>query len=72
MAHEAQSLAREIRPRVKRLREARGWSFTYLSVQSGLAKDTIGEVESGRTEPRLNTLAGLAGSACSSRINEFR
>ena len=44
------------------LTEARGWSFTYLSVHSGLAKNTIVEVESGRTEPRLNTIAALAGS----------
>jgi transcriptional regulator with XRE-family HTH domain len=36
--------------------------FTYLSVQSGLAKNTIFEVENGRTEPRLNTIAALAGS----------
>jgi DNA-binding XRE family transcriptional regulator len=27
-----------------------------------LAKNTIVEVESGRTEPRLNTIAVLAGS----------
>jgi len=43
-------------------RKARGWSFTYLSVHSGFAKNTIVEVESGRTEPRLNTIAALAGS----------
>jgi putative transcriptional regulator len=47
---------------VKRLREARGWSFTYLAVHSGLAKNTIVEVENGRTEPRLDTIAALAGS----------
>jgi len=48
--------------RIKRLRQARGWSFTYLSVHSGLAKNTVVEVESGRTEARLNTIAALAGA----------
>ena len=62
MAREHQSLQARFGERVKRLREARGWSFTYLSVHSGLAKNTIVEVESGRTEPRLNTIAALAGS----------
>jgi DNA-binding XRE family transcriptional regulator len=41
---------------------ARGWSFTYLAVHGGLAKNTIVEVEAGRTEPRLNTVATLAAS----------
>jgi putative transcriptional regulator len=48
--------------RIKRLRLARGWSFTYLAVHSGLAKNTIVGVESGKTEARLNTIAALAGS----------
>ena len=39
------------------------WVFdNQISVHSGLAKNTIVEVESGRTEPRLNTVAALAGS----------
>ena len=62
MAQISQSLQVRFGQRVRRLREARGWSFTYLSVHSGLAKNTIVEVESGRTEPRLNTIAALAGS----------
>ena len=48
--------------RIGRLRQARGWSFTYLAVHSGLAKNTVVEVESGRTEARLNTIAALAGA----------
>jgi transcriptional regulator with XRE-family HTH domain len=62
MAQISYSLQVRFGHRVKLLREARGWSFTYLSVHSGLAKNTIVEVESGRTEPRLNTIAALAGS----------
>jgi len=48
--------------RIRRLRESRGWSFTYLSVHSGVAKSTLLELEKGRTEARLNTIAALAGS----------
>ncbi len=61
----SQSLQVRFPQRVKRLREARGWSFTYLSVHSGLAKNTSVEVESGRTEPRLNTIAGCPGLSIS-------
>ena len=56
------SLQTRFGSRIKRLRQARGWSFTYLAVHSGLAKNTIVEVESGRTEARLNTIAALAGA----------
>ena len=62
MGGEHQSLQARFGQRVKRLRKARGWSFTYLSVHSGLAKNTIIGVESGQTEPRLNTISALAGS----------
>ena len=48
--------------RIRRLREARGWSFTYLSVHSGVAKSTLLEVEKGRADLRLSTIAALAGS----------
>jgi transcriptional regulator with XRE-family HTH domain len=48
--------------RIKQLREERGWTFTYLAVHSGVAKSTLLELEKGRNEPRLNTIAALAGS----------
>jgi transcriptional regulator with XRE-family HTH domain len=62
MGREHQSLQARFGQRVKRLRQARGWSFTYLSVHSGLSKNTIVGVESGKTEPRLTTISALAGS----------
>jgi putative transcriptional regulator len=58
----AKSLQVRFGMRIKRLRQSRGWSFTYLAVVSGLAKNTVVEVESGRTEARLNTIAALAGA----------
>ena len=48
--------------RIRRLRESRGWSFTYLAIYSGVAKSTLLELEKGRTEARLNTIDALAGS----------
>src|SRR5580700_5085403 len=59
---QAQSLQVRFGLRIRRLRQARGWSFTYLAEHSGLAKNTIVEVEGGRSEARLNTIAALAGS----------
>jgi transcriptional regulator with XRE-family HTH domain len=53
---------------------ARGWSFTYLAVHGGLAKNTIVEVEAGRTEPRLNTVANwqhLSGRPCPNLFAPF-
>jgi transcriptional regulator with XRE-family HTH domain len=56
------SLQTRFGQRIRRLREARGWSFTYLAIHSGVAKSTLLELEKGRTEARLNTIAALAGS----------
>lgn len=58
----AKSLQVRFGMRIKRLRQSRGWSFTYLAVHSGLAKNTVVEVEAGRTEARLNTIAAFAGA----------
>jgi len=44
------------------LRESHGWSFTYLAIHSGVAKSTLLEIEKGRADVRLSTIAALAGS----------
>lgn len=59
---QSQSLQARFGRRIKQLREGRGWSFTYLAVHSGIAKSTLLELEKGRAEARLNTIAALAGS----------
>jgi transcriptional regulator with XRE-family HTH domain len=59
---QSQSLQARFGRRIKQLRERRGWSFTYLAVHSGIAKSTLLELEKGRAEARLNTIAALAGS----------
>ena len=48
--------------RIRCLRESGCWSFTNLAIHSGIAKSTLLELEKGRTEARLNTIAAMAGS----------
>jgi len=59
---QSQSLQVRFGQRIKQLRQGHGWSFTYLAVHSGVAKSTLLELEKGRTEARLNTIAAIAGS----------
>lgn len=56
------SLQARFGKRIKMLRESRQWSFTYLAVHSGIAKSTLLEIEKGRADLRLRTIAALAGS----------
>jgi len=46
--------------KVRRLRKARGWSQTYLSVHTGLSRSFISDVELGNKEPCLRSLEILA------------
>jgi XRE family transcriptional regulator, regulator of sulfur utilization len=48
--------------RVRRLRERRDWSITYLGVHSGLAKTFVHDIERGKKEPCLRTVEVLAKS----------
>jgi transcriptional regulator with XRE-family HTH domain len=48
--------------RVRKLREARDWSLTYLAVHSGLAKTFVHDVETGKKEPCLRTVEVIAKS----------
>jgi transcriptional regulator with XRE-family HTH domain len=48
--------------RIRRLRKARKWTQTYLSVHSGLSRTFISDVELGQKEPRLRSLEILAQS----------
>lgn len=46
--------------RVRELREQHGLSLSQLSARSGVAKATLFKVESGRTNPTLETLVSIA------------
>lgn len=41
--------------RVRSLREARGWNRTDLARKSGVTKDTIRSIETGRTRTNIVT-----------------
>lgn len=45
---------------LKALRQQRSWSQMRLSVESGVSSGMIGEIESGRKSPSLDTLDKLA------------
>lgn len=48
--------------RLRRLRAAAGLSQRALATAAGIRQATLGEIESGRTDPRLSTLQGLASA----------
>jgi transcriptional regulator with XRE-family HTH domain len=48
-------------PRLTQLRERRGWSRAQLAESSGLAVDTIEQIEREQLSPRLAELRQLAG-----------
>lgn len=46
--------------RMRSLREARGWTRTDLARRSGVTKDTIRSIETGRTRTNIVTVEALA------------
>ena len=46
--------------RIRKLREKRGWTQTYMSVHTGLGRPYISNIERGQKEPCLRSLEILA------------
>ncbi|MHB1937763.1 MAG: helix-turn-helix domain-containing protein [Acidobacteriaceae bacterium] len=46
--------------RIRKLRQERGWTQTYLSVHTGLGRPYISNIERGQKEPCLRSLEILA------------
>jgi transcriptional regulator with XRE-family HTH domain len=46
--------------KVRKLREQRGWTQTYLAVHSGLGRPFISNLETGKKEPCLRSVEILA------------
>jgi predicted transcriptional regulator len=46
----------DIKHQIRERREALGWSKKQLSLRLGMAGDSIGKIEAGTWEPRLETL----------------
>jgi len=46
--------------RIRKLRQQRGWTQTYLAVHTGLGRVFISDIETGKKEPCLRSLEILA------------
>ena len=46
--------------RIRKLRQQRGWTQTYLAVHTGLGRPFISNIETGKKEPCLRSLEILA------------
>lgn len=53
-------ICKRVGTRIRKLRQQRGWSQTYLSVHSGLGRPFISNVERGQKELCLRSLEILA------------
>ncbi|MGZ4665866.1 MAG: helix-turn-helix domain-containing protein [Frankiaceae bacterium] len=59
-AYEAAKLAYRLGAAVRDLREAKGWSQTYLAREAGMTQPAVARFEAGGTVPTLPVLQRLA------------
>lgn len=59
-AEETTELDAIVGANLKRLREERGWNFDVLAGMTGVGRQTLGQIELGRTVPSLGTLWKIA------------
>jgi transcriptional regulator with XRE-family HTH domain len=58
----ANDLKREFGKRVRKLRKQRGWMLVELSVETGLGRVFLSNLENGKHEPKLGTVKKLANA----------
>jgi transcriptional regulator with XRE-family HTH domain len=56
----ANDLKKKFGERVRRLRKKRGWKLVDLSVETGLGRVFLSNLENGKHEPKLGTVKKLA------------
>lgn len=57
-----------LKTRIKEIRQSKGMSLRMLADISSISKDSIINLETGRTDPKLSTLLAIGGrSACPAR-----
>lgn len=56
----ANNLKRQFGDRVRKLRKQRGWMLVELSVETGLGRVFLSNLENGKHEPKLGTIKKLA------------
>ena len=58
----ANDIKREFGERVRKLRKKRDWKLVELSVETGLGRVFLSNLENGKHEPKLGTLKKLANA----------
>jgi transcriptional regulator with XRE-family HTH domain len=56
----ANNLKTEFGARVRKLRKKRGWMLVELSVETGLGRVFLSNLENGKHEPKLGTIKKIA------------
>ena len=56
----ANNLKRQFGERVRKLRKQRGWMLVELSVETGLGRVFLSNLENGKHGPKLGTIKKLA------------
>ena len=58
----ANDIKRQFGERVRKLRKKRGWKLVELSVETGLGRVFLSNLENGKHEPKLGTIKKLANA----------
>lgn len=58
----ANDIKREFGERVRKLRKQRGWMLIELSVETGLGRVFLSNLENGKHEPKLGTVKKIANA----------
>jgi len=58
----ANDIKRQVGERVRKLRKKRDWKLVELSVETGLGRVFLSNLENGKHEPKLGTIKKLANA----------
>jgi transcriptional regulator with XRE-family HTH domain len=58
----ANDIKRQFGERVRKLRKKRNWKLVELSVETGLGRVFLSNLENGKHEPKLGTIKKLANA----------
>ena len=52
----------EVLEKIEKLRKEKGWSVTFLALESGLTQSTLNNLYSRNTEPKISTLRAICNA----------
>ena len=58
----ANDLKRKFGEKIRRLRKKKGWKLVELSVETGLGRVFLSNLENGKHEPKLGTIKKLSNA----------